>query len=293
MQIPTFEDQLQLVDLGLARVSKNDNLRTFKYKADVVYKNKWEESEFLMECRGHTYDANTGELKVLPFRKSFNYGENGWWEDVDLNTSVAMYKKYNGFMAAVTRDVVSTTGTTNSDFVSMAKEYVNNVVVPDNFTRLYEINHPLDQHIVEEEVGAKLLGIRYNKTGAYYPKGQQIKCTLKQALNIAKYDRGEGYMLYMLDNNFDSTIKINTEYFCKVKSDRYRARKALIRMNHSAARVLFSTKFNGFQGKTLLPNIFKTYFNIVCCKYTAEDWINFTSKERFDILTELEQSGGF
>ena len=43
MQIPTFKDKLHLVDLGLARVSKNKNLWTFKYKSDVMYKNKWKD----------------------------------------------------------------------------------------------------------------------------------------------------------------------------------------------------------------------------------------------------------
>lgn len=41
MQIPTFKDKLHLVDIGLARVSKNKNLWTFKYKSDVMYKDNF------------------------------------------------------------------------------------------------------------------------------------------------------------------------------------------------------------------------------------------------------------
>jgi len=291
MQIPTFKDQLQLVDLGLARVSKNENLWTFKYKSDVMYKNKWKESEFLMECRGHTYDATTGELKVLPFRKSFNYGENGWWEDVDLNTPVVMYKKYNGFMAAVSDGIVSTTGTTNSEFVSMAKEYIP-ITNVSHLTFLYEVSHPLDYHIVEEDIGAKCLGYRSHHYGNFYPVGDHITCTLKQALDIAKYDRGEGYMLYMADN---STLGINTEYFCKVKSDRYRARKALIRMSDTKAKILFSSTSSSreFVAKNNLPHLFRTYAYLVDASFIAEEWIALTAKQRFDILTELEQRRGF
>ena len=56
MKIPSLEDQFDLVNKGLARVSRNNNLLTFKYKSEVMHKNRWSESEYLMECRGHTYD---------------------------------------------------------------------------------------------------------------------------------------------------------------------------------------------------------------------------------------------
>lgn len=291
MQIPTYEDQLNLVNKGLAKVSKNGNLHTFKYKSDVMYKNRWNESKFLMECRGHTYDEDSGKLLVLPFRKSFNYGENGWWHDVSLDTPVVMYKKYNGFMAAISNGIVSTTGTTNSDFVEMAKEYIDidKSIMHKTSTLLYEINHPKDQHIVEEEIGAKFLGHRYLPCYKFYPYGEKIECTLQQALQIAKYDRGEGYMIYLLDD--DSYSGVNTEYFCKVKSDRYRSRKALIRMNTAAVKTLFYTKTH--QQKMNLPDNFKLYAELLLNKISADDWISFTPEQRFAMLSELEKQHGF
>lgn len=293
MQIPTYEDQLDLVNKGLAKVSKNGNLHTFKYKSDVMYKNKWNESEFLMECRGHTYDENSGKLLVLPFRKSFNYGENGWWLNIDPITPVVMYKKYNGFMAAISNGILSTTGTTNSDFVKMAKEYIN----PDisikhkNFTFLYEVNHPKDQHIVEENIGVEFLGIRYNDCGKFDPHGEGIECTLQQALQIAKHDRGEGYMLYLMDE--DSHSELNYEYFCKVKSDHYRARKALIRMSSSTAKTILQTELYKYQQKMNLPDNFKLYAELLLNKISVDDWISFTSEQRFATLSELEKQHGF
>lgn len=291
MQIPTYEDQLDLVNKGLAKVSKNGNLHTFKYKSDVMYKKKWNESKFLMECRGHTYDEDSGKLLVLPFRKSFNYGENGWWNDIHLDTPVVMYKKYNGFMVAVSNGILSTTGTTNSDFVEMAKEYIN----PDisinykNFTLLYEVNHPKDQHIVEEEIGLKFLGLRYNDCGKFDPYGEKIECTLQQALQIAKHDRGEGYMIYSLNSNGE----INSEYFCKVKSDRYRSRKALIRMNVSVTKTILQTELYKYQQKMNLPDSFKLYAELLLNKVTTEDWVSFTTEQRFATLSELEKQHGF
>ena len=287
MKIPSLEDQFSLVNKGLARVSQNNNLLTFKYKSEVMHKNRWNESEYLMECRGHTYDESTGNLVVLPFRKSFNYNEKDWWSDIDLTTSVVMYKKYNGFMAAVSNGIVSTTGTTNSDFVRMAREYLTDNIINQikPYTFLYEINHPQDQHIVEENIGAKLLGMRCNKTGEFFPEGSPIFCNLGQALNIAKHDRGEGYMIYQ------STYGTNTEYFCKVKSDRYRARKYFIRMNDNKTKVVFDTK--DFKGLSTVPSIAKLYCSFLIEKYSANDWINLTGNERFTILSELEQQKGF
>lgn len=293
MQIPTYEDQLNLVNKGLAKVSKNGNLHTFKYKSDVMYKNRWNESKFLMECRGHTYDEDSGKLLVLPFRKSFNYGEKGWWSDIDLFTTVVMYKKYNGFMAAVSNGILSTTGTTNSDFVKMAKECIN----PDtsieykHFTLLYEVNHPKDQHIVEEEIGAEFLGLRHNDSGKFDPYGEKIECSLRQALQIAKHDRGEGYMIYFLDPY--NANQINSEYFCKVKSDRYRSRKALIRINASSAKTILQTEFYKHQQKMNLPDNFKLYAELLFNKISVDDWIAFTSEQRFATLSELEKQHGF
>lgn len=287
IKIPSIEDQISLVAKGLSRVSRNNNLLTFKYKSEVMYNNRWSESEHLMECRGHTYDEFTGNLVVLPFRKSFNYSERGWWDDVDINTDVVMYKKYNGFMAAVSNNIISTTGTTNSDFVRMAKEYLTDEVVNNikPYTFLYEINHPQDPHIVEEDIGAKLLGIRCNKTGEFYPEGKPIFCSLGQALDIAKHDKGEGYMIYRCTHVTDS------EYFCKVKSDRYRSRKYFIRMKELTVKSIFNSKY--FKSSSILPNNTKLYANFLTEKYSADDWINLTGIERFSILSELEQQKGF
>lgn len=163
-ELPTIGDQLALVAAGLAtkKVNPETGNITFKYHRKVMYNNLWKTNPYLMECRGHTYSPD-GELLVLPFRKSFNYGENNHWFDVDDNELVLMYKKYNGFMAAVSNGVVSTTGTTDSDYVKLARKNIEESEFSEilnfktNFTYLFEINDVNDPHIVKEKPGLKHL----------------------------------------------------------------------------------------------------------------------------------------
>lgn len=286
--IPTYEKQLELVEKGLATKKENGNLVTFKYHRNVMHKNLWKKDPALMECRGHTYDKETGKVVVVPFRKSFNYGENSWFKEVPLCSPVRIYKKYNGFMAAVTNGLVSTTGTTNSNYVNLAKEVISNsneykhyLENKDDVTYLFEINHESDIHIVEEEFKPKLLAGRY-MNGQTFLKGEGIYCSLGQALEIAKQSKGEGYMIYPYDENF-----INTEYFCKVKSDRYRVRKALIRMTQQGYNAALESPSLYMKSKRL-PELFYLYFTAFKHDFNDLD----TELLRFHYLNELEQNLG-
>ena len=87
--------------------------------------------------------------------------------------------------------------------------------------------------------------------------------------------------------------EINSEYFCKVKSDRYRSRKALIRMNASAAKTILQTESYKYQQKMNLPDSLKLYAELLLNKVTTEDWVSFTAEQRFATLSELEKQHGF
>lgn len=143
-----------------------------KYTRKVFYDNLWYKNEELLEARGHVETA-AGKIVVRPFTKIFNRGENG--VDIHADEEVVAIQKINGFMACATyvpevnEVVVSTTGSLDSDFVSMAEEYINDRVKDDiyfrwlegiNATFMFEIVHPNDPHIIQEEPGAYLIGAR-------------------------------------------------------------------------------------------------------------------------------------
>lgn len=221
----TYQDMQALVAAKLATVSTNGHLDTFKYARRVMFDYLWDTDARLLECRGQTYDNRTGELVVAAPRKSFNYLENGWWKDVSLDTPVIAYKKYNGFMACVSKHegegIISTTGSTKSDFVKYAEEYIpaaNPTWLDQEFTLLYEIVHPDDPHIVEEPAGAHYLGCRSKSNGYFIPYGKPEDIyvgTLKGILAIAEVNTGEGYMCYNLHNDPDrlQPAKIKTPYY--------------------------------------------------------------------------------
>lgn len=154
------------------RESKNyPGLFVIKYKNKVFYDNLW--TPELCEFRGLVVD-NDWNVVVRPFTKVFNRHERG--TDIDRDAMVTAVRKINGFMAAVTNHekyglIVSTTGSLDSDFVGMAKEMLPEHVVPlVGYTYLFEICHPKDPHIIEEKLGAYLIGARNVSTGTMLPE---------------------------------------------------------------------------------------------------------------------------
>ena len=113
------EDNPKLVSMKPA----GDGIFVLKYKKTVFYDNLW--NDYLEECRGTIVDA---EFNVVsrPFTKIYNYGVEEKAPKLADDTPVTAYRKVNGFMVAMTwynGDVlVSTTGSTDSPYVDMAKE---------------------------------------------------------------------------------------------------------------------------------------------------------------------------
>lgn len=143
-----------------------------KYTRKVFYDNLWHENQELMEARGHVELAD-GTVVIRPFTKIFNRFENG--TDIDRDETCLYVHKINGFMAAATlvpelnKVVVSTTGSLDSDFVSLAEWHINGrvrQVITDLYefygpqTWLFEIVDASDPHIIPERCGAYLIGCR-------------------------------------------------------------------------------------------------------------------------------------
>lgn len=223
-------------------------LFVLKYARDVFYDSLW--TDELEYCRGLVVDADWN-IVVQPFRKIYNRFERG--TDFPLDTMVYAYKKINGFMAAVTyipgrHDlIVSTTGSLDSDFVDMAKEQLFKNVDEMSWIRyfdhckagqvtmLFEICHPNDPHIVEEEPGAYALAlnvmlddIRQDLDAAlFFPSvseamskplgvlnaGEGIYAKFSTVVQLAKDAQHEGYVVYAKSK----ALKIKSPYYLVTK----------------------------------------------------------------------------
>lgn len=218
-----------------------------KYTRRVFFDNLWHENAKLLESRGHVEDAN-GDVVINPLTKIFNHGEND--TDIDLDELCIAVRKVNGFMAAATyvpslgKVVVSTTGSLDSDYVTLAEKYllvpeVEGYIAsyhPDTpITWVFEICDPSDPHIVPEEVGAWLLGARAVSNPCAYCSDQSNEMLLdrdaaemsvrrpwwrlKSFRNIvtdAKECQHEGFVVY--GQSSGTALKIKSPYYKILKA---------------------------------------------------------------------------
>lgn len=280
---PTLEYVRDLVKGKLAVEKIDGNLSTFKYARKVHFDNLWDKVPYMKEIRGIVYDNQTGELVQAPPQKSFNYLENGHWSDVPLHTTVFAYKKYNGFMACVSRHhdelVVSTTGTTNSDYAKLAREEIIKTGDHQIFgvTTLYEIVVPQDPHIVYEETGAHLLGVREKQSGRYTPLSTGVTTTFGDLLEKLQDVKHEGFMVYTEDGRC-----------CKLKSPYYLGKKFIMRSNAQMVDVMY----NQDQGLRYTPKLDARWVPVVHTivhEVPKEQWLQLTDQQRRAIIEVYEK----
>jgi hypothetical protein len=287
----TYDEQIKLVNRALVTMRNDGKYSTFKYARKAMYEYLWKKVPALCESRGHVYCNSTKELVQAAPRKSFNYLERGYWLDIPLDTPVEMYKKVNGYMACATLHndelIVSTTGTTTSDYAMWAKELIihdyklyDMVIAPD-VTTLFEVIVPQDPHIVEERQGLHLLGVREKSTGNFHPMGESIRCTLSQALEIAKHDRGEGFMMYpMLP---DGLYDYNN--CCKLKTPYYVGKKKLMRMTAKNVEIMYKDVHHF---KEQLSKMWYTAAKCIVKDFDKNAWLQSTDQERRFVLDSFK-----
>lgn len=306
MLIDTKEIQ-KLVRDGLVSektFSDYPDLRMYKYKNKVFFKNLWNESEMLTECRGLVLDAS-GNIVALPFKKVFNYKENG--TTIRKNSVVKTVEKKNGFFAACSlyKDevLVSTTGSLDSDFTQYAKEMLNLDAVRDGLialqhemdwkgTMMFEICHPKDPHIVEEELGAYLIGFRLHGSGMLVPeeildrmaiasntvygegtflRPHHFYTTFGNVLKHLKGCKDEGYMVY----------KKGSEKALKLKSPHYLSKKFIMRMGEGKIQQMFHDK-EAF--KKSIDEEFYEIVDYITCKYEPTTWFQMKDQDRRQVI---------
>lgn len=287
----TYEQQMHLVNRGLATLKNDGRYTTFKYARKAMYEYLWYQVPDLLECRGHVYSNATKELVQAAPRKSFNYLERNYWKDVPLDTPVEMYKKVNGFMACATIHgcelLVSTTGTTTSDYAGWAKELIQcdfklyDMVIAPDVTTLFEVVVPQDPHIVKERQGLHLLGVREKANGDFHPIGESHRCSLEHAIEIAKYDRGEGFMMYPMKS--DGTYDYNN--CCKLKTDYYVGKKKLMRMTAKNVEIMYK---NGFETANTLPDMWYDVPRLIVSSVDKDTWLGMSDQQRRLILENLK-----
>jgi hypothetical protein len=271
------------------QIKEQNGLLVHKYKNKVFYDNLWDVlvdnqlSSNIREFRGLVTDT-AGNIVSYPFTKIHNYMENG--TTIDPDHLVLAFEKINGFMACCSlwdgEVLVSTTGSLVSPFVDMAKEMLPMDKLKEHmlpgYSYCFEICHPDDKHIIEEKVGAYLIGIRKNEIGSKQEFEMLVEfssnligitipnsvlCEFKEVLNLVKTSKREGYVVY--DQESDTVLKLKSPY--------YLVTKFLARTKKT--NIIFSDDYKKYIDEEF---------------YGLCEWIQFTfTKAQWDMLTEQDK----
>jgi hypothetical protein len=216
----------------VSKKSCGDGIYVLKYKRRVFYDKLW--NEFLEECRGTIIDEDFN-IVSYPFTKIYNYGIEDKAPKLTSDTVVTMFRKVNGFMAAITWHnndlLISTTGSTDSPYVDMIRELIDveryRSVCSRYSTKtfMFECVHKNDPHIIPEVEGMYLLGWREKCWNSEIETdidtaaldgviADQFEChpvlgyrvNLDVVLDVVKRVKHEGFVFYT-DNKVSAKIK--------------------------------------------------------------------------------------
>lgn len=217
--------------------SAGDGIFVLKYKKNVFFDDLW--NDYLEECRGTIVDKDFN-LVTYPFTKIYNYGIEEKAPLISLDTYVDAYRKVNGFMVAITwyngSLLISTTGSTNSKYVEMARELIDierysQICKHYNmYTFMFECVHRNDPHIIPEKEGMYLLGYRIKDWNSSVDIGtntlkffevsfatipvEHYYMTMGDVLKEVKKVKHEGFVVYTKDN---ISTKIKSPYYLTKK----------------------------------------------------------------------------
>lgn len=286
-----------LVEQGLVKKKtytdgKYKGLSVLKYSKKVFWDNLWHlDSYRLLECRGTIIDENN-KIIVRPFKKVFNIGENG--TQIEDDRLITYPRKVNGFMCAVTRTedyglIVSTTGTLDSEYVELAKKWVDTLdtdyIIRADITYLFEVCDKSDPHIVEEDEGIYLIGIRDIEKGNMYLEvyldltSYLLKCKRPEVFSgmykgLPKKVTHEGFMIR------DS---YSGEILAKTKSPHYLAKKAFMRMGRKRIDLMFN---NPSEFKKQIDEEFYDVHEYIINIFSKEEYYELTQEQRRNLFEE-------
>ena len=241
-----FQDELKkyVESSGLVNMRPaGPGIHVLKYKKKVFYDDLWD--QYLEHCRGTIVDEDFN-IVSYPFQKIYNYGIEKSAPVLGDDVEVIAYRKVNGFMVAATWHrgdiLVSTTGSTDSDYVDMARammlshqcwedwQLAFNRADMHGITVMFECVHPSDPHIVPEKPGMYILGYRENTWGSKIGHNRSIleglalgfnchvpehhKVTLARLKQMTRECQHEGFVFYTEDG---VSAKIKSPYYLTAK----------------------------------------------------------------------------
>lgn len=205
-------------------------LFVLKYHRRVFYDGLW--NDFLEECRGTVVDRDFN-LVTYPFTKVYNYGIESRSPKMAPDTMVTAFRKINGFMVSMTWHrndlLISTTGSLESPFIVFALNMMGNSQKYRevceryrDYTLMFECVCPSDPHIIPEEKGMYLLGMRkkeLNSPMVFDPEllnslseemktkhVESMRIRLDELQQLVKLVKHEGFVFYT-DEGVSSKIK--------------------------------------------------------------------------------------
>lgn len=208
-----------------------------KYNKNVFFDGLW--TPEILECRGTIVDAKTFAPIQRPFTKIFSQEEK-MAPKFESGEQVFSVRKVNGYMLAATIHngelLLSTTGTTDSDFVKFAKtrylpEFrlaVDNGLIDENHTTIFEVVDSIfDPHVIPDPDGLWVLAHRPKKWNSehffYYEKGpdtihfpETSISTFEEMNELVKRVDHEGFVIQSMARPRCS-IKLKSPFYTAVK----------------------------------------------------------------------------
>lgn len=271
-------------------------LSVLKYKNNVFWDNLWHTDARLLECRGMVVDGEDNVV-IWPFTKIFNRFENG--TDLPPDEVVTVSRKVNGFMAAASLHkgewIVSTTGTLDSNFAKLAKSSIGFDKYPllktsklwNDMTFIFEICDKSDPHIVYEEPGVYLIGVRNHLNGEMLPEHSLDLLRLKHWKrpewhhmyfdDVVKYSKNSNHEGFVVRDTLSGNLLL------KIKSPHYLAKKFLMRGGENKWDMIWD---NPEEAKKRIDEEYYHLLEWICVHYTKEKWSAIDSQDRRNILED-------
>jgi len=283
-----------LIEQGLVKKKtytegKYKGLSILKYTKKVFWDNLWSVDERLLECRGLVVDEDDNII-VRPFKKVFNLGENG--VTVDPERMVEIPTKINGFLGCATMTekyglIISTTGTLDSEYSDLARKWIEPLTTDmmlTGYTHMFEICDNSDPHIVYEDEGAYLIGIRSTNSGELSSEwvldhmARLLHCH-RPSVGLMKFKdipetNKEGYMILCAKTGV---------VLCKLKSPHYLSKKAFLRMGRKRIDLAFD---NPTEFKKQIDEEFYDFHQYLLDGYTKEVYYSFSENERRQLIED-------